>query len=786
MHANSLQAMLIVSMLTEDKSLIARDPDIVALEIILNEQLMLPLIKQHFPRLKAVSASKQYIRYKTSTNCLVKYQVIGTDETHELYVKAFTHKDDIKLLNLSKLQEDQASHTQGTNINRYVVLEYKLVFYGFPYDEKLKILPRLINDTSREELLPRVLKESLDCNNTQITTLQYKPERRFVAKLTLPSGEHSLIKAYTATRYHHANKMCQLKMDSKRLLTITGRSSKHHMMGYRWIEGSSLTEKYQLSDFDPEYISATGRYLARFHLSKKKDLVAHNQHAFTDTLFQLGVGINQLLPALNTRITSLVPALIEAVQSLNSKQRRIHGDFYSKQVLITDQGIQLIDFDDMCLWFPAYDLGLFIAHLERDNLSGLLPDHLATTYSDELLKGYQQVSNYSQTEVELFTAIGLLQLAHHPFRNAHKQWPQIIEAIITLCEEHFQRYLTLLSAHQTQNNRPVCLEKLKDTQYMQTPLIELFQTKQNRGKITRLESIRLLRHKPEKRSLLEYNFYVDDGDKSHHLTILGKVRTKSFDKHAWKINAELYNDNFNELSHDRIQVPRPMGQLRSSNIWFQRKVDGETIFSTLCDDTGEGLAHKIAECLHKLHTSRVKVTRTHTIDDEMLALEDYLNNVGNNNSKWRTDIDIILLRCRSLSTLLPQNQQCIIHRDFYQDQLIINGDSLYLLDLDLCCLGDPALDIGNFIAHIQEQCLRDFDDLNYANIKLDALSAHYQQLSNRNLNMEIEIYSLLSWARHIFISQRITDRNPFTPAIISQCFTLSSELLVKYSLDSKV
>ena len=41
---------------------------------------------------------------------------------------------------------------------------------------------------------------------------------------------------------------------------------------------------------------------------------------------------------------------------------------------------------------------------------------------------------------------------------------------------------------------------------------------------------------------------------------------------------------------------------------------------------------------------------------------------------------------------------------------IVGDGRLYLLDFDLYCLGDPALDAGNFIAHVTEQSLRELGD----------------------------------------------------------------------------
>ena len=55
---------------------------------------------------------------------------------------------------------------------------------------------------------------------------------------------------------------------------------------------------------------------------------------------------------------------------------------------------------------------------------------------------------------------------------------------------------------------------------------------------------------------------------------------------------------------------------------------------------------------------------------------------------------------RGLSRLLPATP-VVCHRDYYDKQLIVADDATLLLDLDTLSLADPALDIGNFLAHMQ-------------------------------------------------------------------------------------
>jgi Ser/Thr protein kinase RdoA (MazF antagonist) len=42
----------------------------------------------------------------------------------------------------------------------------------------------------------------------------------------------------------------------------------------------------------------------------------------------------------------------------------------------------------------------------------------------------------------------------------------------------------------------------------------------------------------------------------------------------------------------------------------------------------------------------------------------------------------------------------LVHRDFYDRQILFDGEKTWIVDLDTVCLGDPALDLGNFRAHL--------------------------------------------------------------------------------------
>src|SRR5206468_12183180 len=96
---------------------------------------------------------------------------------------------------------------------------------------------------------------------------------------------------------------------------------------------------------------------------------------------------------------------------------------------------------------------------------------------------------------------------------------------------------------------------------------------------------------------------------------------------------------------------------------------------------------------------------THTMDDELHILHECLPLVAQQKPACAKRIERILSACDRLAATVPKPKPCGIHRDFYPAQVIVEGSQLYLIDFDLYCTGDPALDVGNFVGHITEQSL---------------------------------------------------------------------------------
>ena len=277
-----------------------------------------------------------------------------------------------------------------------------------------------------------------------------------------------------------------------------------------------------------------------------------------------------------------------------------------------------------------------------------------------------------------------------------------------------------------------------------------------------IESIQLIRHKPGRRAVIEYRVRTNGVAR----TLIGKARAKGLDQKSFDVTKRL-SVEFSDQS--AVCIPRPCDVLPEFNMWFQEKVAGESATKLLLTDAALTLAPRIAKAAHAIHGSAAAPSRTHTIGDEMQILAERLSAVSAAKPEWRERLRNVLSECRSLASSLAEAKLCPIHRDFHPGQLLVDGARLWLLDFDLFSLGDPAVDVGNFIAHVTELSLRHFNDENRLSNVERVIEEAYVALAGEEVRRRIRVYALLTLARHIYISTQFEERRPFTEAILSDC-----------------
>ncbi len=165
-----------------------------------------------------------------------------------------------------------------------------------------------------------------------------------------------------------------------------------------------------LESFDQ--LEQMGRFMGRLHALSHTDAFTHRPSLTVDTFgWQARQYIldNNFIPAdLLAAYASLTEQLLnEAEQCYQRagqvKLIRCHGDCHPSNVLWTDDGPHIVDFDDARMAPAVQDLWMFLAGDRADQTAGL----------DAVLTGYTEFCDFDARELHLVEALRTLRLIHY-------------------------------------------------------------------------------------------------------------------------------------------------------------------------------------------------------------------------------------------------------------------------------------------------------------------------------------------------------------------------------------
>ena len=759
----------------EDYALMERDAALPGLRTVLDPGAFAEALQPYLPVTKAEA---RYVRYKPGMNCLVAYHIESGGQAHAVYAKVHRPGDEAKVR-----KAQTRTGVPGTTGFGRLVLGGGVVVSAFPNDGRLRALRRLGEDAARKRLLTRLFPDHPAWGEGTLRQLNYKPERRYVARLDVGGAAVAVLKFFTGSSYEASRiKAGAFREEGAlRLAPCPGHSTRHRILAFGWMPGrlmSPLILEGRLADGEA---ATAGAALARMHAQQGHGLALRSRDREAGVLKAVAEGVGYVYPAMARRAATLAGRLISALAARPLVPVPVHGDFYAKQVLLNDDGTAtVIDFDGSVRGDAAVDAGNFVAHLERDRLRYGLSEGEMHRVQAALLDGYRTAGGgVPDGAVDLYAAVGMLLLAPHPFRFREPVWPARTEALLARAEarladaEAAVRRASSPAPARTGAPAPRGLagdEGLAfaaaalDPVVMQDRIAAGWQEWGERGR-PMVRGIRLLRHKPGRRCLIAYDLDVDGAPRS----LLGKIRARGLDETTFRLMRRLFDEGFGSDSPDGISVPAPVGCLPDLHMWLQCRVPGAVATTLMPGPDGPALARRMAEALHKLHRCGPRPARLHTLADECTILRDRLARVARQRPDWKPRLDRILAACLNLAATLPPPLLRPIHRDFYADNVVVDGDRLFLLDFDLYCLGDPALDAGNFIGHLTEQGLRCTGDPAAMADQEAALIEAFVARAGRGARTSVCACTTFTLARHIYISTRFPERRAVTEGLMALC-----------------
>lgn len=375
-----------------------------------------------------------YVRFKPGTRCLVGY---GSSRSHGpplFYASAF-ERGSAKLGKAPKRAVVETSHGPG----RVVLDEHAVELCVFPNDDHLEVLIPLANSETRGRVIARLLPATTFEAESFIDVVAYKPERRCVFRYSGGDGTTALIKAYDQNGFGSARKsalhFCS-KPQTSGTQRLIGADESGRLLAMNWLPGRSMGEEMRLPSADLSHTLRAGGRIAEIHDSEPDGLPVWSHSGAAGRLHEIAAVLGVLLPPLFDRMLDLSSRLMAVLNDVAGASVVSHGDFHMEQILIDEDRIALIDFDEALMAPPAFDIGSFISRLHINAARGEISESVADDAAEVLVEGYaSKRAAPSKREILAFTALALLNVAHEPFRRRRTEWSSEIFAILDRTEQ---------------------------------------------------------------------------------------------------------------------------------------------------------------------------------------------------------------------------------------------------------------------------------------------------------------------------------------------------------------
>lgn len=142
-------------------------------------------------------------------------------------------------------------------------------------------------------------------------------------------------------------------------------------------------------------------------------------------------------------------------------------------------------------------------------------------------------------------------------------------------------------------------------------------------------------------------------------------------------------------------VPTPLAVDSSGHVSVVSWAAGE-VYDQVDDETFIAAAGYIGRALRRLHESNAALDRVWAYDDEVAQLRRRAT------PATRNAVEEII----AATAALANERLAPAHRDCHPRQVVLHGDRVMWIDLDDATLAPPALDVGNFVAHLRrDACL---------------------------------------------------------------------------------
>ncbi|MGS4947831.1 phosphotransferase [Meridianimarinicoccus sp. RP-17] len=718
-----------------DLAVCARDPDLPGLALMLDATGL-------ECRAGLGSLTPTYLRYKPQTSCAAAF---FTADGRAIAAYAFTPERYAEVRTRPKWRADPDVQLWD---------DVCLAIIPAQRDRSLRALRHLFDPRREPKLFRGLLGKQAARRVTGITLLRYKPDRRLVARLDGEGGPLGAMKIMSRAGFPQALAGAS-GSEARGGARLLGADGARCAIVTEWIDGNLLCPVNAIEIPDAEAVVATGRALASLHAGGFRSAFRQSPVREAMARGEIVSFLSELHPELGQLATVVARQLGRALAQHDPDRTLIHGDFSADQVVMRNGQPVILDWDRATLGDPAMDAGSFLARLDAQVIRGACPVDKADAMSDALLAGYAATAGAAPRGLALRQAHGLLMLATEPFRDRDPHWQDRTAALL-------DRAARLLDQPRARCPAGSVLQHALDPDRAESALAALLRP--GAGDLELVAPPELIRFKPGRRAIVRYDLR-QGGPVGGAASMLGKIRFKGLDKRTPKLHRALRRAGFDGCAG--VGVPSVVGEIPAFGMWLQERVIGTSLAEFLTPDAATDPFARTGAALARLHAAPVTPPRNWSMTDESDILDRALARTAAARPSDGGICAAIAAAARARLATLPPADQRGIHRDFYFDQVIVAPICVWLVDLDLFARGDPSIDLGNFLAHLDEFGLRQHGDKAAFARHGTAFLDGYASVRALPADTRIAVLRAVSLARHIDISRRFADRRHTTDRLIA-------------------
>lgn len=678
-----------------------------------------------------VGCQPRYVRYKPGTSCLIQYEITytGPDGCHATAgAHIVTFADDRGLVRakrsrMRRLVDRAASLHQDVPFQPVVYMpSVNGLFHLYPIDYDLPALARAADAGAAQ----RLFRASLGgYERAEVVTapglIRYKPGRKAMLRYHVRNAPRQTVygkvrlDARAGVLREHTDALIEAGVPTPPVVAV---NTRHGFVAHAEAPGVQLASLRGTSAFD-EWMEPLALSLRHLQSAQLPETRVHRLSDEISALNASAVWLERIMPELAGRLDWLSDDITARLASMDERFVTGHGDFYDDQALVGENGVVIIDLDELRRGHPLLDAGNMLAHLRSGQARGEAIGSARESFLDATLRH----GLHCEPEIAVFEAAALLKLAPGPFRRLEPDWPDGVERIVGLAEStltgsqrsprrdtggspagavHRGNPAVLRRAAPAGRSVDIAVPHLTDPMLPQLGLLqdqramsELLTAALGNGQVS-VNDIEVVRHKVGRRAILRYQLGGDGSVNGHDSRLYGKTFASGRGPKVHEIACAIAST---ESFGPNVALPEPVAYLPDLKLLVQRSVAGESIVPDLLDGNAF-LAERIAGALHSFHTSGLRLDRSHDLAGELAALAMRVEQVEALNSDIGETANACL-RCVQRAAGIDRSWRCLpVHRDFYHDQVLTDGGHLAVLDLDDAAMSDPAVDVANFAAHL--------------------------------------------------------------------------------------